>query len=154
MKLDLWDTYHHIWIEKRQKQITAFQTCYRQFKYTVILFRLANASATFQAYINQILSNLLDVYCIIYLDDILIYSDLEEEYIKHIHTVLEQLQKFNLFIKLLKCKFHTCKINYLRFNITSEGIGMEEDCILIVNNQPKSIIVWEILIFIEFTNFY
>ena len=136
-KLDLWDTYHHIQIEKGQEWITAFQTHYRQFKSTVIPFRLANAPATFQAYINQALSNLLNVCCVIYLDNILIYSDLEEEHIKHIHTVLEQLQKFNLFIKLSKCEFHIYKINYLRFDVTPEGIRIEEDHVLIINDWPK-----------------
>ena len=114
--------------------MTAFQTCYRQFEYTIILFRLANASITFQAYINQALSNLLNVCYIIYLDNILIYLDSEEEHIKHVCIVLEQLQKFNLFIKLLKYKFHTCKVNYLRFDVTPEGIRMEEDCVFMVND--------------------
>ena len=117
--------------------MTAFQTCYRQFEYTIILFRLANASITFQAYINQALSNLLNVCYIIYLDNILIYLDSEEEHIKHVCIVLEQLQKFNLFIKLLKYKFHTCKVNYLRFDVTPEGIRIEEDHVLIINDWPK-----------------
>ena len=154
IKLDLWDTYHCIWIEKGQEWMTAFQTCYRQFEYTIILFRLANAPATFQAYVNQVLSNLLDVCCVVYLDDILIYSDSEEEHVKHIHTVLEWLWKFNLFIKLLKCEFHTHKVNYIGFDVTPEGIEMEEDHVLTVNDWPEPTIVWEILIFIEFTNFY
>ena len=51
-------------------------------------FRLANTPATFQAYINCALSNLLDICCIIYLDDILIFSNSKEEHIHHIQEVL------------------------------------------------------------------
>ena len=68
--------------------MTVFQTQYRHFKYIVMLFRLANAPATFQAYVNYTMSDLLDVYCIIYLNNILIFSNLEEEHVHHIQEVL------------------------------------------------------------------
>ena len=83
-KLDLRDAYHCIQIKKGKEWITAFWTRYRYFKYTVILFRLINAPAIFQAYINHALSNLLDIYYIIYLDDILIFLNSEEEHVHHI----------------------------------------------------------------------
>ena len=83
-KLDLRDAYHCIWIKEDKKWMTAFWTRYRYFKYTVMLFRLTNAPATFQAYVNCALSNLLDICCIIYLDDILIFSNSEEEHIHHV----------------------------------------------------------------------
>ena len=54
-------------------------------------FGLANAPATFQAYVNKALSDLLDVCVVVYLDDILIYSNSEEDHEPHVHTVLEHL---------------------------------------------------------------
>ena len=54
-----------------------------------MLFRLTNTPATFQAYINCALSNLLDICCIIYLDDILIFSNSKEEHVHYIQEVLE-----------------------------------------------------------------
>ena len=83
-KLDLRDAYHHIQIKEGKEWITAFWTRYRYFKYIVMLFRLANTPATFQVYINHALSNLLDICCIIYLNDILIFSNSEEEHIYHV----------------------------------------------------------------------
>jgi len=53
----------------------AFQTRYGHFEYLVLPFGLTNAPATFQVYINRALAGLVDVTCIVYLDDILIYSD-------------------------------------------------------------------------------
>ena len=83
-KLDLRDAYHHIQIKEGKEWMTAFWTRYRHFKYTVMPFRLTNTPATFQAYVNHVLNNLLDICCIIYLDDILIFSNSKEEYIYYI----------------------------------------------------------------------
>ena len=74
-KLDLWNAYHRICIREGDKWKMAFRTRYGHFEYQVLPFGLANAPATFQAYINQALAGLVDVTCIVYLDDILIYSD-------------------------------------------------------------------------------
>ncbi len=67
-------------------------------------FGLANASANFQSYINKCLAEKLDVSCIVYLDDILIYtSEKEAKHEKAVRWVLEQLQKYVLYAKLKKC---------------------------------------------------
>ena len=83
----------------------AFRTYYGYFKYTVMPFGLANAPATFQSYINKALASLVDVCVIVYIDDILIYSMLEKDYIRDIRIVLERLRKYQLFINLKKCDF-------------------------------------------------
>ena len=73
-KIDLKDAYHRIRIASGDEWKTAFKTRYGLFEYCVIPFGLVNAPATFQAYINQALVGLVDVICVVYLDDILIYS--------------------------------------------------------------------------------
>ena len=60
-------------------------------------FRLMNAPAAFQCFMNDIFGNLLDVCMLVYLDDILIYSNSEEEHIWHIHEVLRCLRQHNLY---------------------------------------------------------
>jgi hypothetical protein len=69
-------------------------------------FGLANALATFQSYINRALSDLLDVYCVVYLDDILIYSQSEEEHILYVKKVLDRLRAYRLYAKRSKCRFY------------------------------------------------
>ena len=64
--------------------MTAFNTCYDQFEYLIILFELCNASSNFQNYINKTVHEYLDVFCSVYLNDILIYSDDENEYMNQI----------------------------------------------------------------------
>ena len=79
-KLDLKDAYYRIRIKKGDEWKTAFCTRYGHFEYLVMPFGLTNAPATFQAYISQALSGLVDVICVIYLDDILIYSEEKERH--------------------------------------------------------------------------
>ena len=70
-------------------------------------FGLTNASASFQGYINKILTENLDIFLIIYLDDILIYTkDDEDGHVVAVQWVLEQLRKFLLYANLKKYRFH------------------------------------------------
>lgn len=70
-----------------------------------MLFGLTNTPATFQSYINEALHGLLDTICVVYMDDILIYSSNTKEYVKYMRLVLERLRHYSLYTKLLKCKF-------------------------------------------------
>ena len=82
----------------------AFRTQYSYFKYQVMLFGLFNAPATFQGYINKILAEKLDIFVIIFLDDILIYiKDSGQSYVEAIRWVLDQLWKHFFFANLKKC---------------------------------------------------
>jgi hypothetical protein len=92
IKIDLQDIYHWIRIKRGDEWKIAFQTRYRHYKYLVIPFRLTNASITFQSYIYDALKGLIDDFMIVYLNNILIYSQLEEEHIKHIKQVLQRLR--------------------------------------------------------------
>jgi len=76
--LDLKDAYHWIRVNAGDEWKTAFRTRYGHFEYLVMPFGLANAPATFQAYINRALAGLVDTICVVYLDDILIYTHSED----------------------------------------------------------------------------
>jgi hypothetical protein len=67
-------------------------------------FGLTNAPAQFQAYINRALIGLVDITCIVYLDDILVFSKTEQEHIQHVQEVLQRLQEHKLYMHLNKCK--------------------------------------------------
>ena len=73
-QLDLTSAYHRMRIKKGDEWKTAFQTRYGHFEYQVMPFGLSNAPASFQGYINKILTEKLDIFVIVYLDDILIYT--------------------------------------------------------------------------------
>ena len=88
IKLDLYNIYYRIYIKKGDEQKTVFKTRYGYFKYLVMPFSLTNAPITFQSYIYKALGTLVDTIYIVYLDNILIYLNNKDKYIKHVKQVL------------------------------------------------------------------
>ena len=88
-------------------------------------FGLANVPATFQAYINKALRGFIDDFCIVYLDDILIFSKTKEEHDQHLQQVYEQLWSAKLYAKPSKCEFYQQEIEFLGFIIGTKGIQMD-----------------------------
>jgi len=91
-------------------------------------YSLTNAPATFQQFMNDIFKDLLDVCVVVYLDDILIYSEDQSEHEKHVCQVLQQLQDNNLFAKLEKCEFNVNTTNFLGYIISPEGLCIVIKC--------------------------
>jgi hypothetical protein len=119
-----------------------------------MLFRLTNAPASFQWWINEILSNYLDVFCIAYLDDILIYSDNLEQHHQHVHLILKRVEEVGLTLKASKCEFHTDRTKYLEYIISPMGIQMDPKKVRTVAEWKEPVNVKGIQSFLRFTNFY
>ena len=105
-KLDLRDAFNRLRIAMGDEYKTAFRTRYGHFEYNVIPFGLTNAPGSFQAFTNDVIREFLDRFAIVYLDDILIYSNTLEEHIEHVRMVLQKLLDAGLFVKLEKYEFH------------------------------------------------
>ena len=86
---------------------------------------LTNAPATFQAYINQALRGLVDDFCIVYLDDILVFSRTKEEHAKHLQSVCDRLRATELYAKPSKCQFFQQEVEFLGFVVGTQGIRMD-----------------------------
>ena len=153
-KLDLRDAYHRLPIKPSDRWKTAFRTRYGQFEYLVMPFGLTNAPATFQSYINGALHGLVDVSCIVYMDDILIYSGNCEEHELHVKAVLQRLREYGLFIKLSKCLFHVNEVEFLGFIVGTQGIAMDQARVQAVQEWPTPNTHHDIQVFLGFTNFY
>ena len=107
-----------------------------------MLFRLCNAPASFQGYINKILAKKLNIFVIVYLDDILIYTeDPGQAHVDAVRWVLEELRKNGLFANLKKCRFHKDEVRFLEYVMSAQGVRMEEKKIDAVKNwpEPKSV---------------
>lgn len=153
-KLDLKDAYHRLRIRPGDEWKTAFRCRYGHFEYCVMPFGLANAPATFQTFMNEVLGDLVDTICIVYLDDILVYSDTEEEHTQHVHRVLERLQQYDLFANLAKCEFDVNRVNFLGYIVDPEGIRMEPKRVEAIRSWPTPQSVKDIQVFIGFAGFY
>ena len=88
-------------------------------------FSLCNAPGTFQTFINKTLREYLDDFCTAYLDNVLIYSEREEDYKEHVLKVLHKLQQAGLYLDATKCKFKTTRIKYLSLIITTARIKID-----------------------------
>lgn len=101
--------------------------CYKygHFKYCIIPFGLSNVLAAFQTYINLVLRKYLNIFILVYLNNIVMFLQQEESYIKHVWQDLQKLQEFNLYIKLFKCCFICNKIEFLGFIINHQGTFMD-----------------------------
>ena len=153
-KIDLRHAYHLVRIAEGDEWKTAFRTRYGSFEWLVMPFGLSNAPASFQRFMNDVFADLLDINVLVYLDDILIYSDNLEEHRKHVKEVLRRLRKHGLFARGDKCEFHKSEVEYLGYIISGEGLKMSEDKIKVIQDWPVPWKVKDIQSFLGFANFY
>ena len=116
-------------------------------------FRLTNAPATFQCLMNNVL-DLLDICILVYLDDILIYSDTLEEHCCHIREVLLRLWNNKLYARGNKCSFHEDTVEYLGFILLPNGLSMDPSKVSTILEWPEPCKVKDIQSFLGFANFY
>ncbi|QRV98260.1 Retrotransposable element Tf2 protein [Ceratobasidium sp. AG-Ba] len=140
-KLDLRWGFNNIRIKEGDEWKTAFRTAYGIYEYLVMPFGLKNAPAVLQRMMNHILRHLLGTTVVVYMDDILIFSEKEEEHAEHVREVLRILRENNLYAKLAKCEFFVKRVIFLGLVITPEGISMEEEKIKAITewNAPRKI---------------
>ena len=117
MKLNLHKVYYWIWIKKDNKWKTVFWMRYEHFKYIVMSFELKNALIIFQQLINNMIQKYLNVFVIMYLNDILIYFHTLEKHCKQIWKILRKLNKWVLYVNKKKSQFETQKVDFLEYVI-------------------------------------
>ena len=117
-------------------------------------FGLTNAPAVFQHLMNDVFREYLDQFVVIYLDDVLIFSQNQREHEKHVRLVLEKLRSAGLYAKLEKCEFDKSSVEFLGYVISQDGISMDPRKIdtLLSWKRPNS--VKEVQSFLGFANFY
>ncbi len=103
----------------------------------MIFFGLANTPATFQLYINRALVDFINIYYIIYLDDIFIYFASFVDYQRYVREVLERFRNFKLYLKLFKYEFSVDRVEFFGFMVITRGIDMEGSRIKIIINWPE-----------------
>ena len=152
--LDMIATYNKLRIKKDDEWKTTFRTRYEHFEYIVLFFDLINAFATFQSFVNKILTKRLDLCVIVYLNDIVIYSMNREQHIENVKWILQRLKKNKLFINNEKCKWFTNSIDFLSFVVFSKNVQMQKNKIKTIQKWSASRNVSEIQNFLDLCNFY
>ena len=112
-KIDLRTGYHQLRVREADIPKTAFRTRYRHFEFTVMPFGLTNVPAAFMNLMHRVFQPYLDQFVVVFVDDILIYSQSEEEHEDHLRVVLQLLRDHHLYAKFSKCKFWLIEVGFL-----------------------------------------
>ena len=120
-----------------------------------MLLELFNALASFERYINNILAKKLNVFVIVYLANILIYTKNEGQgHVDAVQWVLDLLRKHDLFANLKKCWFQKNEVRFLEYVLLAQGVWIKDEKIKAVKNWPEPKLLGDIQVFLGFANFY
>jgi len=153
-KLDLKDGYHLIRMRKGDEHQTAFGTRYGPYEYKVMPFGLVNAPATFQTMMQKMLREFLHHGVVVYLYEILIYSEKMDAHIRLVQKVRDRLEQRNLAVLLKKSVFHQEEVEFLGYIVKTSGVTMSDRKVKRVQNWADAKLVKEVQIFIGFANLY
>ncbi|MBW0497504.1 hypothetical protein O181_037219 [Austropuccinia psidii MF-1] len=123
-KIDLSGAYNLLRIKEVVEHLTAFRTKYCSYEYLVMTFGFTNAPVSFPNLVKDIFYYLLDIYVVVSLYDIMVFSKSEEVHVTHVSTVLFSLRANNIFSKASKYQFHVSSVDYLGYIVSSEGLKM------------------------------
>ena len=115
---------------------------------------LTNAPAGFQRFMNNIFADMTDISVVVYLDDILVYSNDPERHSAHVQEVLTRLRRNRLYAQADKCEFHCDSCEYLGYMLSPDGLMMAQNKIQAIQDWPKPRKVQDIMSFLGFANFY
>ena len=103
-KIDLRTGYPQLRVREADIPKTTFRMRYGHFEFTVMPFGLMNTPATFMDLMNRVFQPYLNQFVVVFIDDILIYSQSEEEHEDHLRVVLHLLRDHRLYAKFIKCE--------------------------------------------------
>lgn len=120
--LDAWTGYWQMEIKEEDKEKTAFVTQCGQYKFNCMPFGLVNAPASFQRAMNLVLHGLTWQTCLVYLDDVIIFSTNFEEHLQRLGIVLDRFKVANIRLKIAKCNFCADSVEYLGHQVSGSGV--------------------------------
>ena len=135
-KIDLRTGYHQLRVREADIPKTTFRTWYGHFEFTVIPFGLTNAPATFMSLMNRVFQPYFDQFVVVFVDDILIYSQSEVEHEDHLRIVLQFLRDHQLYAKFSKCEFWLAEVGFL-------GHVVSASCMLVDPRKVEAVMSWE-----------
>ena len=144
IELDIVAAFNKICMAEGEEWKTAFRTRLGLYEYLVMLFGLSNASSSFQNFLNDVLGNdILDIFVIAYVDNILVFSKTLQEHRKHVETVLGRIQAAGLQLDIDKCKFEVQKIKYQELIIQTATSESCPGCVKMDTAKTHGIDTWK-----------
>ena len=138
--LDLDSAFWQIPLEVKSREKTAFVAGNKLYQFKVMPFGLANAPGSFQRLMEVILNGLTWHHCLVYLDDVIIFSNNFDTHLCMLNEVLDRFINANLKLQPVKCQFGMDELNYLGFKISKFGVSPNPHKVeaLVHLNTPKT----------------
>jgi len=138
-KMDLRWGYNNVWIKEGDEWKVAFMTPEGLFEPTVMFFGLTNSPATFQAMMNELLRDLINMGKVVaFIDDVIVGTEDKEGHDELVAEIIKRLEENDLYVKLEKCKWKVREVGFLGVIIEPDRIKMEEE-------KVKGILDWPTL---------
>ena len=153
-KLDLKVGFHQIRVKPEDIEKTAFKTKYGHFEYLVMPMGLCNAPATFQALMNRLFYDCIDIFLVVYMDDLLIFSNTREDHLRHVEVVLSRLKKEKLYVAPKKCSFMEEETEFLGMIVGRNGLRVNPAKIAVIQTWPRPTTLTELRSFIGLLQFF
>ena len=132
----------------------AFRTRYGPFEFTVMPFSLTNVPTAFMDLMHRVFQPYLDQFVVVFVDDILIYSQSEDEHEDHLWIVLHACRDHQLYVKFSKCEFWHTEVKFLGHVVSAVGVSVDPEKVKAILSweRPKS--VFEICSFLGLAGYY
>ncbi|KAA3469924.1 Transposon Ty3-I Gag-Pol polyprotein [Gossypium australe] len=150
---DLHSRYYQLRVKDSDISKTAFRTRYGHYEFLVMPFGLTNALAVFMDLINKIFRPYLDIFVVVFIDDILVYSRDENKHTDHLR-VLQTLREKQLDAKFNKCEFWQREVGFLKHIVSAEGINVGPNKISAIVNWKPPKNVSEVRSFLGLAGYY
>ena len=151
---DLRSSYHQVAMKPEDADKTAFICKEGQFKFTTMPFGLCNAGATFQQQMDMLMAGLAYEVCLVYLDDVIVFSSSVEEHIKRLRLVLSKLRDAGLKLKPSKCSLLQKQVSFLGHVVSGEGIRTDVEKGRVVADWPVPVNLREVRSFVGLCSYY
>ena len=151
---DLRASYHQVKVDPRDADKTAFICPRGMYRFRTMPFGLCNAGATFQRLMDIVMSGLHPEICLIYLDDIIVFSASAEQHLERLITVLNRIRTAGLKLKPEKCSFFQKSVSFLGHVISGEGIATDPAKTEAVVQWPVPKNIREVRAFIGLASYY
>jgi transposase InsO family protein len=151
---DLRSGYHQVEMAEKDKDKTSFVTRTGTYRYKVMSFGLCNAPATFQRIMDVVMAGLNFQVCLVYLDDIILFSKTVREHLDRLELLLQKLRSANLKLKPSKCKLLRTQVEFLGHIVSAEGIGTDPRKIEAVLDWPIPSNLTEVRSFLGLCSYY
>ena len=152
--LDLASGYWQVEMSPESREKTAFITYSGLYEFTKMPFGLCNAPATFQRLMETVLAGLNRKSCVVYIDDILVFSRTYEEHLAHLREVFERLAKAGLRMKPKKCNFCCEQVCYLGHVVSEAGIAVNPEKVEAVRSFPQPTNLKKLRSFLGLASYY